>query len=97
MRGIGPYIVPGLLHLWTAYLLAIATGRWQLGRVRDARDSLQARWLFGGLSSAGGAVLYGSPFAISTMPLSITVEEILARIAAHRPTLIDRGDVPAPG
>jgi hypothetical protein len=33
-------------------------------------------------------LMYGSHFAISTMPLSVPVQEVLARIAIHRPSAI---------
>ena len=39
----------------------------------------------------GGAItnfLYGSPFVISTTPLAVPFEEVVARIAAHRPALL---------
>lgn len=36
--------------------------------------------------------MYGSPFAVSTMALDVTPAEILARVRAFRPALMERGE-----
>ena len=57
--------------------------------VEPADDAWLARQPFASrVGAAITAFLYGAPFAISTAPLAVPFEEIIARIAAHRPGLI---------
>jgi len=74
--GLGTLLLWAGLVAWAAYLAGLARGRFRLRGVRDAKDALQSRWLFGGLSAAGAAALM-----LAVDDLSIRLVAVLPIVA----------------